>query len=128
MRKTNKRKVSALLAVVLAGVLSACGAQEPDPERVASWREDYCWDLSTWQRITHDPPVKGYGNEPVLTAAAVISAAKVIDREHLDHEGSHVLHDTVEAVSHNDRDAEKRVSEYCAEVGFETLMKYDWAE
>ncbi|MER7541106.1 hypothetical protein ABTX77_41155 [Streptomyces sp. NPDC097704] len=124
MWNTNKRKMSALLAVVLTGSLSACGKQEPDPERVASWREDYCSDLSTWQRITHDPPEKGYGNEPVLTAAAVISAAKVIDREHLDHAGSHILYDTSQAVSHNDQDAEKRVSEYCAAVGFETLMKY----
>ncbi|MFE7513513.1 hypothetical protein ACFU8I_20170, partial [Streptomyces sp. NPDC057540] len=33
-------------------------------------------------------------------------------------------YDTAEAVSHNDQDAEKRVSEYCAAVGFETLMKY----
>ncbi|MFE5594574.1 hypothetical protein [Streptomyces sp. NPDC056549] len=94
------------MTVVLAGILPARGEQEPDPERVASWWEDYCWDLSTWQRITHAPPAKGYGNEPVLTAAAVISAAKVIDREQLDYAGSHILYDTVEAVSHNDRDAE----------------------
>ncbi|WP_369148921.1 hypothetical protein [Streptomyces sp. R44] len=52
------------------------------------------------------------------------SAAKVIDREHLDHEGSHILNDTSQAVSHHDRDAEKRVSAYCSAVGFETLMKY----
>ncbi|MFF8808318.1 hypothetical protein [Streptomyces omiyaensis] len=110
--------------MLLAAVLSACGEQGPDPERVASWREDYCSDLAAWQRITHDPPVKGYGNEPVLTAAAVISAAKVIDREHLDHEGSHILNDTARAVSHQDREAEKRVSAYCDAVGFETLMKY----
>ncbi|WP_405861677.1 hypothetical protein OG361_40010 [Streptomyces sp. NBC_00090] len=124
MRKTNGLKVSALAAVVLAGLLSACGEQEPDPERVAAWREDYCSDLAAWQRITHDPPEKGYGNEPALTAAAVISAAKVVDREHLDHAGSHILNDTAQAVSHDDRDAEGRVSAYCSAVGFETLMKY----
>ncbi|MCZ0983398.1 hypothetical protein O1L60_41970 [Streptomyces diastatochromogenes] len=53
-----------------------------------------------------------------------MSAAKVIYREHLDHAGSHILYDTSQAVSHDDQDAEKRVSEYCTAVGFETLMKY----
>ncbi|MFD4371267.1 hypothetical protein [Streptomyces sp. NPDC058486] len=92
MRRTNSRTASAraavVLMVVLTAVLSGCGEQEPDPERVAAWREDYCSDLAAWQRVTHDPPEKGYGNEPVLTAAAVIAAAKVIDREHLDHDGT----------------------------------------
>ncbi|MFB7512762.1 hypothetical protein [Streptomyces sp. NPDC056144] len=124
MRRTGRRKVSALLVVALTGLLSACGEQEPDPERVASWREDYCWDLWAWQRVTHDPPEKGYGNEPVITAAAVMSAAKVVDREHLDHAGSHILYDTSQAVAHGDQEAERRVSEYCAAVGFETLMDY----
>lgn len=54
----------------------------------------------------------------------MISAAKVVDREHLDHDGSHILNDTAQAVSHNDRNAEGRVSAYCSAVGFETLMKY----
>ncbi|MFD3532613.1 hypothetical protein [Streptomyces sp. NPDC058664] len=102
IRKTNGRKVPVLSAAILAGVLSACGEQDPDPKRVTSWREDYCWDLWAWQRITHDPPEKGYGNEPALTAAAVISAAKVIDREHLDHGGSHILNDASQAVSHDE--------------------------
>ena len=125
MRKTNGRKMPALAAVVLMGVLAACGEQEPDPERVAALREDYCTNLAAWQRLTHAPPAKGYDDAPAPTAAAVvISAAKVIDREHLDHEGSHILEDTSQAVSHNDQYAEGRVSAYCSAVGFETLMKY----
>ncbi|KQX59059.1 MULTISPECIES: hypothetical protein [unclassified Streptomyces] len=124
MRRTNGPKALVVAALVLTGLLSACGAREPDPEQAAAWREDYCTRLSAWQRFAHDPAVRDNDDDPGLMAAAVLSAAKVVDREHLDHEGSHVLDDTAQAVAHDDRDAEGRVSAYCSAVGFETLMKY----
>ncbi|MFH8725517.1 hypothetical protein [Streptomyces termitum] len=124
MRGTRGGPAALLLAAALVGALAGCGAQEPDPEDVAAWREDYCQDLYLWQRLAHDPPEKGYGNDLVLAASAVVTAAKVLDRHHLDHGGSHVLRDTGDAVSANDRYAEGRISAYCSAVGFETLMKY----
>jgi hypothetical protein len=56
-----------------------------------------------------------------VSAYAAVAAAKMLDREGLDHDGSHILNDTAAAVD-GDTGAESRAVSYCSDSGFETLV------
>ncbi|MGP2436321.1 hypothetical protein [Streptomyces sp. JW3] len=102
------------MAVLVAGVLGGCSG--PDPEQVANWRETFCTRLGAWQEA-RDAAEGGAAN----AGRAVVAAAKVLDREGLDQDGSHVLIDTALAVE-GDLGAAGRAASYCDGVGFETLV------
>ncbi|WP_137988957.1 hypothetical protein [Streptomyces vilmorinianum] len=94
------------------------GCSSYDPEQAKAWQRDYCTKLGSWQKARNatDPSVEAAGY-------AAIAVAKVLDREHLDHDGSHVLDDTARAVTAGDGEAEGRAVAYCGSSGFETLVR-----
>lgn len=104
-------------AAVAVLVCASAGCSGTDPEEVRNRRETYCTRLAAWQRA--EGAAEG-GDEAAGYAA--VAAAKALDREGLDVDGSHVLRDTALAVD-GDPDAGGRAAAYCAATGFETLMK-----
>ncbi|WP_437082349.1 hypothetical protein [Streptomyces sp. enrichment culture] len=106
---------AAAVAVVVVGASAGCSGT--DPEEVRNRRETYCTGLAAWQRAERaaegGDEVAGYG---------VVAAAKALDQEGLDVDGSHILQDTGLAVG-GDPAAEGRAAAYCADTGFETLVK-----
>ncbi|GGX86783.1 hypothetical protein [Streptomyces minutiscleroticus] len=102
-------------AVVVIGVIGGCSSPHA-PGRSDERERSYCTGLGAWQdaRRAADGSAEAAGD-------AALAAAKVLDREGLDHDGSHVLRDTAAAVG-GDAGAESRVVSYCDATGFETLV------
>ncbi|MEU4091549.1 hypothetical protein [Streptomyces sp. NPDC026673] len=127
---------TAAAVVVVAGLISGCSSAEP--ARAMEWQRRYCTELGAWQdagralaeAADDADDVGGEGGEGGRSAGSdevevsghgAVAAAKVLDREGLDRDGSHILIDTAAAVG-GDTGAERRVVSYCEDSGFETLV------
>ncbi|MEU2619472.1 hypothetical protein ABZ642_15135 [Streptomyces sp. NPDC007157] len=128
------RAVGRVAAVVVAAVLMS-GCSSDDPAQAKEWQQDYCTKLGSWQDAAHATTTNeadadtGDGQgvqspEPDNTewaGHAVIEASKRLDRADLEHGGTHILDDTVNAVR-GDAGAEGRAVSYCDSSGFEALV------
>ncbi|MFI9756310.1 hypothetical protein ACIHFB_00010 [Streptomyces sp. NPDC051963] len=99
------------------------------------WQRDYCTELGSWQDAKHatmtssadadasdEQNVQSSEFDNAESAGqAAIDASKRLDREGLEHGGTHILDDTVNAVG-GDVGAEGRAVSYCDSSGFETLV------
>lgn len=120
------RAVQRAAAVVVAGVLMS-GCSSDDPAQAQEWQRDYCTKLGSWQDAAHatttgeadaDAGGDAGGGQ---SGHALVEASKRLDRAGLEHGGTHILDDTVNAVS-GDIGAERRAVSYCDSSGFETLV------
>lgn len=130
------RTISALLPVLAASTL-ATSCSSYDPAQASAWQRDYCVKLAAWQ---------GARNAMLSSAGSVdasdwrniewaeydraeeagseaINAAKILDRENLDHASSYIFDDTEKAVIDRNADAEARAATYCSGSGFGDLLK-----
>ncbi|MFI8346933.1 hypothetical protein [Streptomyces sp. NPDC085596] len=129
------RTVKRAAALVVAAVLMS-GCSSDDPAQAKEWQRDYCTKLRSWQDMAHATT----GSEADADAGdgqsarspdfddtdsaghSVIDASKRLDRAGLEHGGTHILDDTVDAVGGN-IGAESRAVSYCDSSGFETLVR-----
>nr|WSZ18803.1 hypothetical protein OH837_38425 [Streptomyces canus] len=128
------RRVKRAAAVVVAAVLMS-GCSSDDPAQATEWQRDYCTKLGSWQDSAHattasetdadagdGQSVQSSGFDDTESARrAVIEASKRLDRAGLEHGGTDILDDTVNAVG-GDIGAEGRAVSYCDNSGFETLV------
>jgi hypothetical protein len=130
----SARAVGRAAVVVVAAVLMS-GCSSDDPAQAKEWQRDYCAKLGSWQDAKHAMAASGaesdasggqnvqspeFGNTE-SAARAVIDSSKRLDREGLEHGGTRILDDTVNAVG-GDIGAEGRAVSYCDSSGFETLV------
>ncbi|MFJ3779114.1 hypothetical protein ACIPX0_46355 [Streptomyces sp. NPDC090075] len=125
----------AAAVVVAAALMSSCSSH--DPAQAKEWQRDYCTKLGSWQDAAHATATSGAnadtGDGPSVRSPefdntesaghAVIAASKRLDQAGLEHGGTHVLDDTVDAVG-GDVGAEGRAVSYCDSSGFETLVSW----
>ncbi|MFD3452362.1 hypothetical protein ACFWVC_09280 [Streptomyces sp. NPDC058691] len=118
---------------VVVCLISSCSSAEP--AKVKGWQQNYCTELGAWQDarrvmaasaqdVAGDDDQSGQSSEFddfEVSGYAAVAAAKVLDREGLDRNGSHILNDTAAAVD-GDTGAESRAVSYCDGSGFETLV------
>ncbi|MFJ9245360.1 hypothetical protein [Streptomyces sp. NPDC101776] len=99
-------------AVVVAAVLMS-GCSSGDSAQDKAWQEEYCAKLGAWQHEVRarTANVESAGN-------AVLYAAKKLDKAGLEHGGTRILDDTVNAIG-GDTGAEGRAVAYCDSAGFE---------
>ncbi|MFF0591453.1 hypothetical protein ACFYWD_36455 [Streptomyces sp. NPDC003781] len=115
------------------------GCSSDDPAQAEARQRDYCTKLGSWQDAAHAMPTDeadadadadagdGQGvrspelDYTELAGHALIEASKRLDRAGLEHGGSDILDDTVNAVG-GDIEAEGRAVAYCDSSGFETLV------
>ncbi len=128
------RAVKRAAAVVVAAVVMS-GCSSDDPAQAQEWQRDYCTKLGSWQDAAHATTTSeadadaGDGqsvqspefDNTESAGHAVIEASKRLDRAGLEHGGTHILDDTVNAVG-GDTGAEGRAVSYCDSSGFETLV------
>ncbi|MGC4997107.1 hypothetical protein [Streptomyces sp. DT195] len=122
----------AAVLVVAAVLMSGCSSE--DPAQAEEWKQDYCTKLGSWQDLAHATPSseadsgagQGAGSPDADDTASagrtVIDASKRLDRAGLEHGGTRILDDTVDAVG-GDMGAEIRAVSYCDDSGFETLVR-----
>jgi hypothetical protein len=106
--------------VVVAAVLMS-GCSSGDPAQAKEWQGEYCTRLGSWQDAAHATTP---GDNTEWAGHEAIEAAKRLDRAGLEHGGTHILDDTVNAVR-GDRGAEGRAVAYCDSAGFEGPV--DWS-
>lgn len=129
------RVVRGAAAVVVATVLVS-GCSSDDPAQAKGWQRDYCTKLGSWQDAAHAATTDeadgdtgdGQSQSPELdntewAGRAVIEASKRLDRAGLEHGGTRILDDTVNAVD-GDEGAEGRAVSYCDSAGFETSVSW----
>lgn len=128
------RAVKPAAAVVIAAVLMS-GCSSDDPAQAKEWQRDHCTKLGSWQDAAHSTTareadadagdgqsVPSPGFDTTESAGhAVVEASKRLDQAGLEHGGTHILDDTVNAVG-GDAGAEGRAVSYCDSSGFETLV------
>lgn len=117
----------AAVAVVAAVLMSGCSSDD-HPARAKEWQRDYCSKLGSWQDAAHatttgeaDADQSPESDDTESAGHAVIEASKRLDRAGLEHGGTRILDDTVNAVG-GDVGAEGRAVSYCDNAGFETLV------
>ncbi|MFJ4845646.1 hypothetical protein [Streptomyces sp. NPDC088733] len=122
-----------MAVAVVAVLMSGCSSSEP--AQAKEWQQDYCGKLGSWQNAKHaaaadDADVDTGGGLDVRSpkfedtesaGQAAIDASKRLARHGLEHGGTSVLDDTVNAVG-GDVGAESRAVSYCDSSGFETLV------
>ncbi|MEV0523428.1 hypothetical protein AB0I66_08390 [Streptomyces sp. NPDC050439] len=112
-----RRATRTVTAVAVVGLLAGCSAQDSDSARNEERRHTYCSALGSWQQEKGEAAgSEGFGGP------TVVAAAKQLNQNGLDRDGSRILEDTTRAVG-GDTDAEWRAVSYCDDVGYETLMK-----
>ncbi|MFF4487196.1 hypothetical protein ACFY0F_11985 [Streptomyces sp. NPDC001544] len=121
----------AAVAVVAAVLMSGCSSDD-HPARAKEWQRDYCSKLGSWQDVAHATTTgeadadqssesESESDDTESAGHAVIEASKRLDRAGLEHGGTRILDDTVNAVG-GDVGAEGRAVSYCDDSGFETLV------
>ncbi|WP_326777667.1 hypothetical protein [Streptomyces sp. NBC_01445] len=108
---------AAAVVALCLGLTGGCSfGDSTDPKKAAAQQQRFCAQFGQWQQddATHDVDS--------VSAQMVVDAAKVLDREHLDTKGSHILRDTEEAVVHHIHYSAVRVTAYCDRAGFEMLV------
>ncbi len=99
------------------GLTTGCSfGDSSDPKRAAAQQQRFCAQFGQWQQDVDTPDADS------VSGQMVIDAAKVLDREHLDIGGSHILRDAEAAVVYRMHDSGARVVAYCDRAGFETLV------
>lgn len=99
------------------GLTTGCSfGDSSDPKRAAAQQQRFCAQFGQWQQDVDTPDADS------VSGQMVIDAAKVLDREHLDTGGSHILRDAEAAVGYRMHDSGARVVAYCDQAGFETLV------
>ncbi|MFI6253425.1 hypothetical protein [Streptomyces sp. NPDC051016] len=114
------RSVKGAAAVVVAAALMS-GCSSHDPAQAKELQRDYCTKLGSWQDAAHATPTSEADTESA--GRAVVAASKRLDQAGLEHGGTHILDDTVDAVG-GDIGAEGRAVSYCDSSGFETLVSW----
>ncbi|MEV5527916.1 hypothetical protein [Streptomyces prunicolor] len=102
-------------AVVVAAVLMS-GCSSDDSARDKAWQQEYCAKLGDWQG-----EARARTANTASAAEAVIYASKKLDKAGLEHGGTRILDDTVNAIA-GDTGAEGRAVSYCDSAGFETSV------
>ncbi|MDV9175006.1 hypothetical protein R6V09_33455 [Streptomyces sp. W16] len=92
------------------------GCSSDDSAQDKAWQEEYCAKLGSWQDEAH---ARTANTESAGEAA--IHASKKLDEAGLEHGGTRILDDTVNAVA-GDTGAEGRAVSYCDSAGFETSV------
>ena len=132
---TLRRKAAAMIPVLATStLLAACSSY--DPKHAAALQRDYCVKLAAW-RTARDAMLASASSVDASdwtnihwpeadqadeAGSKAMDAAKVLDREDLDHLDSHILDDTEKAVIDRNAVAEARATNYCAESGFGDLV------
>ncbi|MFD6226887.1 hypothetical protein ACFWFZ_08400 [Streptomyces sp. NPDC060232] len=121
---------------VLAASTLATSCSSYDPAQASAWQRDYCVKLAVWQRARNamlssagsvhasdwrniEWPEYDRAEE---AGSEAINAAKILDRENLDHASGHIFDDTEKAVIDRNADAEARAATYCSGSGFGDLL------
>ncbi|WP_411112695.1 hypothetical protein [Streptomyces sp. 029-5] len=108
-------------------VAAGCSASEDgDEQRLSGLRENYCLQLGMWQKARNaegsvTPESPAYG-EAALVAEDAVHAMRPLRDEAVSGGGT-LGETTVLAINNGDGNAEARVVQYCADVGFETLTR-----
>ncbi|MBK3580694.1 hypothetical protein JHN63_44360 [Streptomyces sp. MBT65] len=102
-------------AVVAAAVLIS-GCSSGDSAQDKAWQAEYCDKLGSWQ---HEVRARTANVESAGNAA--LYAAKKLDKAGLEHGGTRILDDTVNAIG-GDTGAEERAVSYCDSAGYETSV------
>lgn len=112
-----RRATRTVTAVAVVGLMAGCSAHDSDSARDEERRHAYCSALGSWQQERNEAADSdGFGGY------TVVAAAKQLNQNGLDRDGSHILDDTTQAVD-GDTAAEWRAVSYCDDAGYETLMK-----
>ncbi|MFC8006771.1 hypothetical protein ACFUCH_12505 [Streptomyces olivaceus] len=114
-----------VLVVVTAGCSSSEGGDE---QRLTSQRENYCTQLGAWQKArnaagtgTGTPESSGYDEVGAVAQDAFLAVRPL--RDETVGGGRTLAEATVAAMNNSDSEAERRVVQYCDDVGFETLTR-----
>ncbi|MFI6401744.1 hypothetical protein [Streptomyces sp. NPDC050548] len=99
----------------MAVLMSGCSSD--DSAQGKAWQEEYCDKLGSWQHEVH---ARTANTESAGEAA--IYASKKLDKAGLEHGGTRILDDTVNAIA-GDTGAEGRAVSYCDSAGFEASVE-----
>ncbi|MFE7009728.1 hypothetical protein ACFVAQ_04425 [Streptomyces sp. NPDC057651] len=84
------------------GLITGCSFGDgSDPKRAAAQQQRFCAQFGQWQQDIDTPDADS------VSGQMAIDAAKVLDREHLDTGGSHILRDTEAAVMYRMQDRQR---------------------
>jgi hypothetical protein len=113
--------------LALVAVTAGCSSSEgKDGQRLTTQRENYCTQLGRWQKARNaaatDTPEPSEYDEVGAVAQDAFLAMRPLRDETVG--GGRTLADaTLAAMNNRDSEAEGRVVQYCADVGFETLTR-----
>ncbi|MEU8677895.1 hypothetical protein [Streptomyces sp. NPDC048560] len=113
--------------LALAAVAAGCSSSEGrDEQRLAAHRENYCAQLGAWQKArdaarTETPEAAEYDKAGAVAQDAFLAMRPL--RDEPVGAGRTLSEATAAAMKNGDSDAEGRVVQYCADVGFETLTR-----
>ncbi|WP_329252262.1 hypothetical protein OG223_24025 [Streptomyces sp. NBC_01478] len=111
---TVRRAAAVVVVAVVAVLMSGCSSGESAQDK--AWQEEYCDKLGSWQ-----DEVRAKSANTESAGEAVLYAAKKLDKAGLEHGGTRILDDTVNAIG-GDIGAEGRAVSYCDSAGFETSV------
>lgn len=103
-------------AAVVAATVLMSGCSSGDSAQDKAWQEEYCEKLGSWQDAVRNRT----GNIEVAGEAAIYASRK-LDKAGLEHGGTRILDDTVNAIG-GDTGAEGRAVSYCDSAGHETSV------
>ncbi|MET7486048.1 hypothetical protein [Streptomyces sp. NPDC005538] len=124
-RGSARTAAQAAAVVVVAVLMSGCSSG--DPAQAKEWQGLYCAKLGAWEKAKRasvaSTAAAGDGEDTgydivASKGRAAINASKRLDREGLNHGGTKILDDTVNAIG-GDAGAEGRAVSYCDSAGFE---------
>ncbi|MCW8096345.1 hypothetical protein [Streptomyces tauricus] len=121
---------TAVPVLVLLALLAGCSSTDgEDEERLTVQRENYCTQLGAWQKArnaastdTADSADSAGDDEVGTVARDAFVAMRPLKDESVG-QGRTLAEATVAAMSNSDSEAERRVVEYCGDMGFETLTR-----
>ncbi|WP_437061141.1 hypothetical protein [Streptomyces sp. enrichment culture] len=113
--------------LALVAVTAGCSSSEDgDEQRLTAQRDNYCTQLGAWQKArnaagTGTPESSGYDEVGAVAQDAFLAMRPL--RDETVGGGRTLAEATVAAMNNSDSEAERRVVQYCDDVGFETLTR-----
>ncbi|MFH8462586.1 hypothetical protein [Streptomyces sp. NPDC017991] len=127
MVRAHRAAVPVLVLLPLLALLAGCSSSDGrDEERLTAQRENYCTQLGAWQRARDtartDTSDQAGDDEAGTVARDAFLAMRPLQDETVG-QGRTLAEATVAAMNNSDSEAEQRIVEYCADMGFETLTR-----